>query len=805
MHDLRYALRLIVKNWTFSLTVIVILALCIGANTAVLSVVNAAMVRPLAYPEPERLGYVVTIFPHESDAFETSVDGVTWELVRDRVPSLDVAVYGGGFGGGVNMGVNGSGVFVHQQRISAGFFRVLGIAPEAGREFTADEDREGGPAAVVLSHALWTKYFGADHGVIGRGILLRGEPYTVVGVMPAGFAFEDDADLWTPLRPSTKGEGGGSNYGMIARLKPGASWQEARAQVALLTDEVRRRGSYGSNSGVRIGMVSLQEGITSDLRGPLKLLWMAVAGVFVLGCVNIGGMLLARASGRVGEIATRLALGASAGRVVRQLLVESAMLGLAGGAVGVAVGWGALQALKALGESTFSFLRFVDLDWRVLLATFALTLAAGLAFGLIPAWQASRVDLRAAQTGSRSVAGRKRFLSLGALVGGQVAVAVPLLIGAGLLLRTFLFLWNLNPGFDPSHVLTAQFSMQDARYATSTKANQFYEKVLDRLHQTPGIEAAAVSLTLPYERGLNTGFRLAGSLEWHTTNMIYVTPEYFQALRIPLLEGRAFTPGDGPDSARVAIVNQAFVNRYLKNQDAVGQVIALGKTPDEIVGVAASVLEKRAGWGNFGPVAQVPTVFVPAAQVGDQSLQLLHTWFSPSWIVRSALQGRQTIAAIEAAVRSTDPLMPAAELRSIDDLKSAALEQQRFMAVLVDALGGLAILITALGIYGLIANLVVERTRELGIRMALGASIRQAIGTAVGPGLIWVLGGALAGSAAALGLERLLKSYIYGVRAGDPLTLIAVAAGLLLATALASMLPAARIVHLNPADTLRSE
>ena len=375
-----------------------------------LSVVNVAMVRPLAYPEPERLGYVVTIFPHESDAFETSVDGVTWELVRDRVPSLDVAVYGGGFGGGVNMGVNGSGVFVHQQRISAGFFRVLGIAPEAGREFTADEDREGGPAAVVLSHALWTKYFGADHGVIGRGILLRGEPYTVVGVMPAGFAFEDDADLWTPLRPSTKGEGGGSNYGMIARLKPGASWQEARAQVALLTDEVRRRGSYGSNSGVRIGMVSLQEGITSDLRGPLKLLWMAVAGVFVLGCVNIGGMLLARASGRVGEIATRLALGASAGRVVRQLLVESAMLGLAGGAVGVAVGWGALQALKALGESTFSFLRFVDLDWRVLLATFALTLAAGLAFGLIPAWQASRVDLRAAQTGSRSVAGRKRFL-----------------------------------------------------------------------------------------------------------------------------------------------------------------------------------------------------------------------------------------------------------------------------------------------------------------------------------------------------------------------------------------------------------
>ncbi len=802
MHDLRYALRLIAKNWTFSLTVIVILALCIGANTAVLSVVNAAMVRPLPYAHPERLGYVVSMFPH-GDGFETSADGVTWELVRDRVPSLEVALFGAGFGHGVNMGVNGSGVLVQQQRVSAGFFRVLGVAPQAGREFSADEDRNGGAGAVILSDSAWKRYFHSDRNIMGRGILLRGEPYTVVGVMPAGFAFLLEGDVWTPLRPSTKGEGSGSNYGMIARLRPGATFAEARSQLALLTDEVRARGSYGKNSGVTIGIVGLQEALTSDLREPLKILWIAVAAVFVLGCVNIGGMLLARASARSSEIATRLALGASPGRVIRQLLVESVALGIFGGIAGVAMGWAALDALRTLGKNTFDYLQFADLDWRVLIATFALTLIAGIAFGLIPAWQASRTGLRA-QTWSRSVAGKRRFVSLGMLVGGQVALAVPLLVGAGLLLRSFLYLWNLNPGFDPKHVLTARFSMSDARYANAEKVNQYYYRVIERLHETPGIEAAAVGLTLPYERALNTGFRLSGS-DWQTTNMVYITPEYFRALRIPLLSGRELNASDGANSL-VVMVNDAFVNRYMKDRQAVGQGIGLGdKAPAQIVGVVGSVLEKRAGWGNFAPVARVPTIFVPATYFNDKTLQTLHTWFSPSWIVRTSLSDRETIAAIQDATRSADPLVPIAEFRSFNDLKSASLEEQRFMAALIDSLGGLAILLTALGIYGLIANLVTGRTRELGIRMALGASAGQAMNLALRPGLVSVLAGAIAGSAAALGLERFLKSYIYGIGAADPVTFAAVAAGLLAATLIASLIPASRILRLNPADTLRAE
>jgi predicted permease len=564
MHDFRFAFRLIRQNWAFSLVVIFILALCIGVNTAVLAVVNSAMVRPLPFPEPERLGEVAAFFRHES-ASETdnSHDGRTWEAVHGGVPSLDTAVFSDWITG-VNLGIHGDGLYVKQQRVSTGFFRVLGIAPMLGREFTPAEDHPGGPPAVILSHALWTKYFHADGTIIGRGVLLRGEPYAVVGVMPTGFRSDIKADLWTPIRPSRTGEGGGNNYGIMARLTPGATWQHALAQLSLLVPDLKRQGTYGKDADVKLGVISLQEGMTRDLRKPLMLLWIAVGFVFLLGCVNIGGMLLARASGRIGEIATRLALGAPISRIVRQLLIESTVLGLLGGVAGIAVGWGALAALRRFGAFAFPFLETVVPDWRVLAGTVFLTLLAGIVFGLVPAWQPTRVDLRSAQSGTRTVAGRKRFLSLGALAGGQVALTVPLLLGAGLLLRTFLYLWNMDPGFDPNHVLSARFSMQDARYSTSAKMNQFYSKVLTRLHEPPGIEAAAVTLTLPYERALNNAVKLPGAERSVITNMTYVSPEFFAALRIPLLRGRAFTAADSADSTKVAIVNQASLIDILR-------------------------------------------------------------------------------------------------------------------------------------------------------------------------------------------------------------------------------------------------
>ncbi len=550
-------------------------------------------------------------------------------------------------------------------------------------------------------------------------------------------------------------------------------------------------------------IIGLLEGVTQDLRGPLQILWIAVAAVFVLGCVNIGGMLLARSTGRVGEIATRLALGAPLGRIVRQLLIESVVLGMFGGIAGIAIGWLGLRALRQLGSKTFSYLQFAELDWRIVAATFTLTLAAGLLFGLAPAFQAARVDLRSAQTGSRTIAGRKRFISLGTLVGGQVALAVPLLIGAGLLLHTFLYLWNLNPGFDPNHVVTARFSMQDARYNTAAKVNQFYNRVIGNLRQIPGVESAAVALTLPYERQLNQGVRIPGIADFKTTNSVYITPDYFTAMRIPLLSGRVLSDTDSATAPKVGVVNEAFVNRYMKGQAVVGQSLRLGGAPVEIVGIVGDTQVRGSGWGNFGPVGRVPEIYVPAAQNGDEFMKVIHAWFSPSWVIRSS--NRDTVSAVEQAIRAADPLQPPAEFRTLNDLKLGALQQQRFLAALVNVLGGLAILLTTLGIYGLIANLVGERKRELGIRLALGSTASEAIGTALRPALIWVAGGIAVGSAAAFGLERFLKSFLYGVQPADPITLGLVALGMLAATAIASFAPSLRVARLNPADTLRSE
>lgn len=515
-------------------------------------------------------------------------------------------------------------------------------------------------------------------------------------------------------------------------------------------------------------------------------------------------MLLARSSGRAGELATRLALGASPGRIVRQLLLESTIIGLMGGAAGILVGRGALGALRALGRNTFPFLESVDMDWRVLLATLGLTMISGIACGLLPSLQVGRIDLRSVQGGSRGIAGSRRFLSLGALVGGQVALTVPLLVGAGLLLHTFLYLWNLDPGFDTSHVLTARFSLQDARYSTAVQVGRLYDTVVARLHETPGIEAAAVALTLPYERALNQAVRLPGQMDYQMTNAVYVTAEYFRALRIPILQGRDFTSADGAESTPVAVVNVAFSHAYLKGQGALGQLIRLGGRPVEIVGVAGNVQNVGAGWGDYGPIAQVPTVYVPVAQVSDGELRLFHVWFTPSWIVRSPLGEREIAAAIDRALRSVDPLLPVAAFRSIREVKTQSLEEEGFLAALVDAFGALAILLVALGVYGLTANLAAEKTRQMGIRMALGSTSAQAVRSALGPTLKWVLAGAVVGTGVAVGTERFLRSYLWGVDPFDPVTVEAVALGLLAVTGLASLVPAARIARLNPADTLRA-
>ena len=808
--DFRYAFRLLGKSRTFTVTAVLTLALCIGANTAIFSVVNAVLFRPLPYPDPERLASVATLRRGGGGEYEqTRQDGRTWELVRDHAKAIDAAVFGGA--SGVNFVAESGAQYVNQQRVSAGFFRVLGTSPLIGREFTAQEDRVGGPPVAVLSNALWRRAFRSDPSVIGKKIELRGEPYTVIGLMPTGFETNEPADVWTPLRPSTSGEGSGINYQIVARLRPGVSWAQADSEIGAVGQSFIEQWHLPPGQTARLHLMPLQTSLTEDIRKPLLILWAAVGLVLLIGCVNIAGLLLARSGARRREIAVRMALGSNRGAVIRQLFAESLVLAVAGGVTGMLLGYVALQELKVLAADTLGVSQTnVALDARVLIVTGLTAVLASFLFGLYPAIQTTRVDIQSAlaQGGSRGTRGASRSWTRRVLVVAEVALGAVLLIGAGLLIRTLVHLNGLPPGFDAANVMTASLSLQDARYATAQKVNRLFEESLQRIRQTPGVEAAGAGLTLPYERALNDGFiRLDGphvSGQFEITNVTYVTAGYFEALRMRLLRGRLLTPGDRDASQPVAIVNEAFARKYLPEQEAVGSHIKTVEADREIVGVIGDV-QQAAGWGDFGPHGAVPGVYVPAAQVNDKYFQLVHTWFSPSWVVRTSAPHQSVIAELERAVAAVDPRLPFAEFRTMDEVRGHSVAFQRLNASLLGVLAGLALLLATLGIYGLIANAVVERTREFGIRMALGCTVSQAVQAVSIPGISLALIGLTIGCTLALGATRILRTLIWGVEPTDVLTFGTVCGAMLLVAALASLVPSLRVARISPAQTLREE
>jgi predicted permease len=803
--DLQLAFRRLVHDPGYSCTVILILTLTIGANIAVLSVVNTALVRPIPYPQPERLAQLIVTSPDEP--VDDSHDGETWEAVRDLSSSVDAAVYSDIVMGvnlaGQNTGSGSRASNVRQQRVSAGFFRVLGVAPALGREFERSEDVPGGPALAILSHALWEQQFQGDPAVIGRPILLRGEAATVIGVMPAGFQSSVATEVWTPLRPNRTEEGSGNNYGILLRLKPGVTMEQADAQAAALKPTLSRFDREQHPHQLRL--VSLQAGRTRDLKTPLLLLWAAVALVFVLGCVNVSGMMLSRTSGRASEVAIRVALGASNARVAQEVAIESLVVALAGGALGFLAGLWSLYAMQILGAKLFPILQRVTPDWRVAAADIVLAVIAGVGSALAPVWRTLRVGPGAGHFAARTIAGRRRFLPLGVLAGGQVALTVPLLLSAGLLLHALLKLSALDSGMShPEHVLTAAFSLQDARYATSARVNGLFDQVLGRLRETPGIQAASAAIHLPYERWMNIPAPVSQPDPRHPgmTNLNYVEPGYFEALGIAVLRGRVFSAADTISAQPVAIANRAFVDRYLAGREPIGA--ALPRLHATVVGVVGNLVE-RPGFDAFETIQQAPALYIPAAQTSDQALQSFHTWFSPKWIVRSSLPRAQVRRAVEDAVQSADPLLPLAEFRSISDLKSEAVSYQRFLAVLVSAVGGLGMALAALGMYGLLANLVGERKREFGIRLALGSGLGPVVRAAIAPAVRWATAGALTGCLLALACERLIVNLIADLKPSDPWTLGAVAASLIAAAALAGLSPVLSLIRMNPADTLREE
>jgi predicted permease len=815
VRDLRYAVRMLRKTPSFTLIALVTLAVGIGVNTAVFTVVNTLLLKPLPYPDPARLARVSVLIRSTRGSNEnTAVDGNTFLAVREDATTVDSAVTAGGLGSGVNLVARGTAANVKQSRVSAGYFSVLGVRPFMGREFAADEDRAGGPAVAILSHGLWTRVFDSNPSILGQTIELKGEPYTVVGVMPEGFTGGSPVDVWTPVRPSTRGEGGGTNYGMIVRLRPGVTWQQAVAEIDRLASPAALL-QYQTSKEIPTAsafLVPLQESTTQSIRQPLVMLWAAVGVVLLIACVNIAGLLLARSALRTREIATRLALGGSRGVVIRQLLVESGVLAVAGGLLGLGVGQVVLTTLLRLSTDVFPIGYPIALDARVFAATLALSVVTSLLFGLVPALHATRVNVQGAlaESSSRAVAGGSSRWARRVLVAGEIALSVILLVGAGLLVRSFMELRSLDPGFDPSGVTTASVSLQDKRYEDAAKVNRLFADTLAEIRRQPGVEAAGVSLGLPYTRLLNLGWgRVEGATEddrGGMTNVSYVTPGYFEALRVPVRSGRAFSDADATGSLPVAIVNEEFVRRFYKGQQVVGLHIATAGARREIVGVVGSTRVTSSGLGGDGSPLPVPyIVYVPASQTSAGTLRQVHTWFSPAWVVRSSGSIAGVPEAIRQAVAHVDPLLPVAKVESMGDVQASALASQRFMMTLVLGLGAVALLLAAIGIHGLIASSVTERTRELGVRLALGASGRQVMKDVMLPGVTLAVIGVITGAAGALAGARVMQSYIWGVQPRDPVTLLAVIGTLLLVALVASVIPALRVLRLDPALTLRAE
>jgi predicted permease len=807
--DVRYALRVLRRSPAFTITAIATLAVVIGANTAVFSIADHVLLRALPYPDPSRLAIVMTNQQSAAGLYVgDAVDGRMWNAIRDQITAADRAVYMRDFGrGGVNFGVGQSVAFVKQERISAGFFRVLGVAPLLGREFSVDEDQPGGPRVAVLSYHFWRSAFGARDGVVGETMTLRGEPYTVIGVMPESFVGPDAVDLWTPLRPSTKGEGGGTNYCAVLRLKPGATMSELDGQLRAISnrDLFQSMVEPGNTDPMWLSSRPMQTVLDSGERDALTMLSVAVGLVLVIACVNIASLLLARGGSRQKELATRMALGSGRAAVIRQLMAESMVVAVCGGLAGLLIGALGLEALKGLTGDIFENWQRVTIDGPIAAWTIGVSALTSVVFGLVPAWQASRIDVQAGlrDGGSRSIAGGSGHWLRRSLVLAEVALGVVLLVCAGLLIRSFTKLNSLNPGFDPAHLTTSSVSLQDARYVKAETINGLFDRSLSALESTPGVEAAAVSLELPYTRLLNLGTRLAGDTKGRMANVIYVTPGYASTFRIPLRQGRDLAPSDRAGSAPVVLVNETYARLYSPGQDVIGRRVAISGTEREIVGVIGNVQQRQSFQAEGmvpGPITNAPAVFVPASQLPDAFFTLVHQWFRPVWTVRSSTDAA---SAIRAAVQAADPQLPVAAVQTMAQVRAAALGLQRLLMTLVGVIAGAALLLAAMGLHGLIASSVAERTREFGIRMALGASIGQTIRSVAVSGVGLALVGAVAGGALSVLAVRLERIYLWGVQPGDPLTYVAVMAFLVAVAAASSLIPAFRLARLDPAKTLR--
>src|SRR5437899_6737980 len=802
--DLRFGLRMLRRNPGFTVTVILTLALSIGANTAIFSIVNALILKSLPYSHPERMGTIYTQItgPVASDE-RHSLTGEQWELLRDDVPALLSAVSSPRTSG-INLQANSHVEYVHGGRISAHYFDVLAVQPMTGRNFSEDEDRPHGPKSTILSYRLWRNTVSSNPNILWQPILLKGEPFTVIGVLPEGATTPLNADLYTALQPSREGEGGGTNFESITRLRDGATWQQANAEINRAWSLRAHRYELKDHPGAQVTYhsVQLQKGQTDSLRPQVLALMLAAGFILLIASANLAGLTLVRMLRRASEVATRLALGASRWQIQKQFWVENLLLALVGGAVGIGVGFLALRGLLLLLPEHFLPVTSAPLDGRVMGFTLAVSLLTSILFGMLPALAARNVDLRSSMT-SRAVAGGGQRLRQG-LIAGEVALTVVLLAASGLLIRTLVHLETLPPGFNSNGVMTGKASLDDRRFHDPEVFRKLLDESSAAMRQIPGVQNAAVGMSLPYERTLNAGVILSDGKEagqQDQTDVVYVTPGYFGTLQMPLSAGRVLTEADGPNAQSVVVVNEAFARKFYGGTNPVGRYI---NKDTLIVGEVADV-SVSSGLYEGAPLVSEQTMYIPAAQVDPQSLALLHVWFQPSWIVRAAGPVDGLTAQMQRALASVDPNLPFSGFYSMRDLLAKTLATQRVEVALLSAMAALALLLSAIGIFALVSNMVAQRTREIGIRMALGSTVRQAmvqIGrSSAGASVL----GLVLGLTLCVGALRVMRSVLYGVGVYDVPTIVTVILTLATVTLIATAVPTLRIARIDPAKTLRDE
>jgi putative ABC transport system permease protein len=821
VQDLKYGIRMLAKSPGFTAIAILTLALGIGANTAIFSVINSVLLRPLPFKDPGRL---VQLWETESAPGNypfTGPDYLDWQKQNHTLEASSLYTWDRG----VNASGSGEPETASVIAAQANFFSVLGVEPRMGRAFASDEDQPGKNLVAILSYSFWQRHFGGDPGAIGKNIELNSEAYAVIGVLPRSFNFPASTDIWTPFEMSEKnlGRRGSHSYRALARLKPGVTVGQAQAELATIAKRLEQQYP-DSNEKVSAVVVSMKEEITKSSREQLCVLLGAVALVLLIACANVANLLLARATGRQREVALRAVLGASRWRVVRQLLTESILLSLSGAGLGLAAAWWCVSLLEAAKTLPIPRENPVQIDFTVLFFTVTVSLLVGLLFGLAPALHASQLDLsEELKSSAQAVGGASgwRRAMRDALVIGEIATSLALLVGAGLLLRSFARLRNSEIGVQAQNVLTMGINLPEKKYTSLAARREFFDQLLERVERTPGIAAASISTEIPLEGGTNGYISVEGRDDAALRNQLfewnYITPDYFRAFGVPLLQGQNFSAADiahvgevnlkinelfaapnppkelPKDLTWVAVINSAMARMIWPNQDPIGKIFKTGGLlPARVIGVVGDVKE----WGIREAV--VPQAYFPATG----ALNLNWSW---RLTVKTTAAPLSSLGAIRSSLGALDNSLALFKPRTMDDVISESMQDTSLQTFLLVVFAALAALLAVVGLYSVMAYLVTQRTHEIGVRMALGAQQTDVLQLVLRHGSKLILIGVGTGIVAALALTRLMSSLLFGVTATDPATFAAVAILLAAVAVAACYIPARRASRVDPMVALRYE